>query len=220
MKTNNTLLLTTGIFGALGGLIMFAGDMLYYYHPESIDLKLNMGHATDLRIMLSGLTALFGTWFYLLGLIQVYLAFKPASSLARNSILISFGAILTAYGIIHGAYVAIAVASKLAVQNQMDISAATDLAVKTNQLLRLFVYPAFAVFSIVFITQVWKKKTLYPRLIILFFPLIPFLFRGLIKKVLSGGLFIIFDGGFFNLILVVFFIASTVLLWKAKSNHD
>jgi len=56
-----------GIAGIMGGLVLFAGDMLFYYDGESINLKLNMGH-TDFRIIASGATALFGTWLYLLGL--------------------------------------------------------------------------------------------------------------------------------------------------------
>jgi hypothetical protein len=218
MKTNRLWIRAAGIAGVLGGLMLFAGDMLFYYHADSTNLKLNMGNVSELRIMLSGLTALFASWFYMLGLVQVYYAFKPSGAKARNAVLLSFGAILIAYGVIHGAYVAIAVASKLAVQHQLEIDTATRLAVKTNQLLRLFVYPAFAVLSIVFIMQVWKKKTLYPRWIILFFPLVPFVFRGLLKKALSGSALVIFDGGFLNLILVIFFLASTVALWNIDDN--
>jgi len=218
MKTNRLWIRAAGIAGVLGGLMLFTGDMLFYYHADSTNLKLNMGNVSELRIMLSGLTALFASWFYMLGLVQVYYAFKPAGAKARNAVLLSFGAILIAYGVIHGAYVAIAVTSKLAVQHQLDIDTATRLAVKTNLLLRLFVYPAFAVLSIVFIMQVWKKKTLYPRWIILFFPLVPFVFRGLLKKALSGSALVIFDGGFLNLILVIFFLASTVALWNINDN--
>ena len=209
-----------GIAGILGGLVLFAGDMLFYYDPININLKQNMGNASDFRIMASGLTALIASWLYLLGLGQVYYAFKPAKALARNTVAISFAAILISYGVIHGAYVAIAATAKLAVQNNLDIETATTLASEANNLLRLLIYPIFGLFSIVFIAQVWKKKTLYPRWIIPFFPLIPFLLQGILATVLTGSLRIIILGGFLNLILVLFFTASTIALWNTKSENE
>jgi hypothetical protein len=209
-----------GIAGILGGLVLFAGDMLFYYDPININLKQNMGNASDFRIMASGLTALIASWLYLLGLGHVYYAFKPAKALARNTVAISFAAILISYGVIHGAYVAIAATAKLAVQNNLDIETATTLASEANNLLRLLIYPIFGLFSIVFIAHVWKKKTLYPRWIIPFFPLIPFLLQGILATVLTGSLRIIILGGFLNLILVLFFTASTIALWNTKSENE
>jgi len=49
-----------------------------------------------------------------------------------------------------------------------------------------------------------------------FFPLIPFLMQGFICKIVSGNIQIIICGGYFNLILAVFFTASTIALWNIK----
>ncbi|NPA68814.1 MAG: hypothetical protein GXO50_09425 [Chlorobi bacterium] len=220
MNLNKFWLRVAGISGISGALILFAGDMLFYYGPSSIDLRANMGHVSDLRIKLSGVAALFASWFYLFGLIQVYYAFKTSSAKARNIVIICFAAILTAYGVIHGAYVAIAVSSKLSVQHNIDIDTATALSLEVNNLMRLFIYPIFAVLSFVFIKEVWKGNTLYPRKIIFFFPLIPFLFHEPLKRILSGGARIIIAGGFFNLILLIFFVASTVILWNNNPNSE
>lgn len=214
MKINQTWLRIMGLSGILGGLMLFTGDMLFYYDSLSNNLKMNMGNVSDLRIIVSGVSALVSTWLYMLGLGQVYYAFKPSTALIRNIVLACFASILIAYGVVHGAYVAIATTAKLSVQYQLNIETATALASKTNQILRLLVYPFFAVLSYVFISQVWKRKTLYPRWIILFFPLIPFLFQGLLASILSGGLWVVIVGGYLNLILVVFFTASTIALWK------
>jgi hypothetical protein len=219
MEINKFWLRTLGILGILGGIVLLSGDLLFYFDPVNTDLKANMGSATDIRIIMSAITALFATWFYVLGVGQVYYAFKPSSTIVRNTVVITFAAILIAYGVIHGAYVAIATTAKLSVQNDIDMETATALASKTNNILRLFVYPFFAVLTVVFITQVWKKKTLYPRWIIAFFPIIPFLFRGLFNKFLTGGTWIIFVGGFFNLILILFFIASTIALWNTNNKN-
>ncbi len=209
-----------GLTGILGGLLLFSGDMLFYYDSASTNLKLNMGNISDFRIIANGILALLATWFYLFGLGQVYYAFMPSTKTVRNIVVVSFACILISYGIIHSAYIAIATTAKLAVQNQLDIETATALASNTNNTLRLLVYPIFALLSFVFIWQVWKKKTLYPRWIILFFPLVPFLFQGLVSKVLSGSIWIVIVGGYLNLIIVVFFLASTIALWNTRTERE
>lgn len=218
MKSDRSWLRITGLAGMAGGLVLFAGDMLFYYSATGTDLKLNMGNVSDERIVASGVAALVATWLYVLGAGQVLIAFKTTTVLARNTVVTCFVAIFIAFGIVHGAYVAIAATAKVATQYQLDVEQATALAVQANNTLRLFIYPIFALLSYVFITRVWQRKTLYPRWIILFFPLIPFLFQGLISRLLSGGAWIVIVGGFFNLILVVFFAASTIALWSSGTD--
>lgn len=216
---NQFWLRTFGLIGVLGGLTLFAGDMLFYYHPDSTNLLENMAVASDERIIVSGLTALLAVWFYLLGLLQVSQAFKPASKLARNLVLASLAAIFVTYGVVHGAYVAIAATAKIALENGLDIKEATHLASRANNALRLMAYPIFGFVSILFIYQVWKRKTHYPRWIILFFPLLPFFLQGLLAKLLSGKAWVIVMGGYLNLLLVVFFLASTIALWNVRAER-
>jgi hypothetical protein len=146
----------------------------------------------------------------------VYLAFRPAPALSRTVATVTFAAILSAYGVIHGEYMAIAGTAQVAAHHGLDLQAASTLARSSNDLLRLLVYPVFAILSFVFIYEVWKKRTLYPRWIIFFFPLIPFAFRGVLDKMLTGTVHTVIMGGFLNLLLVVFFTASTVALWKKQ----
>jgi hypothetical protein len=218
MENSKILLRLLGISGVLGGMLLFVGDMLFYYNGSSADLKLNMANSSDIRIEISGILALFSTWFYLLGALSVYYAFVPVVKWVRKVMMASFVGILVSYGIIHGAYVAIATTAKVALQNNLDIEMATTLASGTNALMRLFIYPIFVVFSIVFIWQVFNKKTLYPRWMLIFFPLTLFIFKGLLKNNLSGGIGVVINGGFFNLILVIFFLTSTIALWNNKIN--
>lgn len=208
-----------GILGILGGLVLFVGDMLFYYDGNSTNLNLNMANSSNFNIKVSGITALLGTWLYMLGLVHVFYAFKPSSIITRNVVTVSFGAILISYGVIHGAYVAIAATAKLALEHNLDMELTTALATNANQTLRLLVYPVFALLSFVFITQVWKKKTHYPRWILFFFPLLPFLFQGMVSKILSGSLWVIISGGYLNLLLVLFFSASTVALWNTNPSN-
>ncbi len=214
MDNSKLIIRLSGIAGILGGVLLFAGDMFYYYNGTSVDLKFNMANSSDFRIEINGIIALFSTWLYLLGVISIYYAFAPASKKLRNIVLISFTGILTSYGIIHGAYIAIATTAKLALHNHLDIVDSSALAVGANDMMRLIIYPIFATFSFVFIWQVWKMKTLYPRWILIFFPLTTFVFQGFLKQALSGGTWVIVNGGFLNIILIIFFTASTIALWN------
>ena len=217
MIINNFWTRVLGIFGILGGITLLTGDMLFYYDPTNTNLFENMGNASDSRIIYSTVTALLASWFYILGVIHVYQAFKPTKPLIKNTVLICFAAITISYGVVHGAFVAIATSSKLAIQNNLDLNESILLASEANNVLRLLVYPIFGLLSVLFIYQVWKKNTLYPRWIILFFPLIPFLIQDFICKNLSGNIWIIVCGGYLNHILIIFFIASTIALWNKKT---
>lgn len=217
MKINQFWLRCTGLIGAFGGLILFVGDMLLYYDESSVFLMQNMGNASDFRITASAVSALFATWFYIIGLAQVYYAFKTVNPILRNAVIILFGAVLITFGIVHGEYIAIATSAKLSIQHNINIEIATSLASKINQTLRLFVYPFVAVLSFIFFSAVLKRKTLYPRWIVFFFPLIPFLIQNYVTKYLPNNLWIIIDGGYLNLILIVFFLASTISLWNTKT---
>ena len=217
MIINNFWTRVLGIFGILGGITLLTGDMLFYYDPTNTNLFENMGNASDSRIIYSTVTALLASWFYILGVIHVYQAFKPTKPLIKNTVLICFAAITISYGVVHGAFVAIATSSKLAIENNLNLNQAISLASEANNILRLIVYPIFGLLSILFITQVWKRKTLYPKWIILFFPLIPFLIQDFICNNLSGNIWIIVCGGYLNHILIIFFTASTIALWNKKN---
>lgn len=208
-----------GLLGILGGLLLFAGDMLFYYDASSTNYLLTMGNASDTRIIWSGITALLAAWFYVIGVGQVYVAFQAVKPLVRNVVVFCFTSIMISYGIVHAAFVAIATTAKLAVVNNLDIETSTALASQVNQALRNLVYPIFAILSILFIYQVWKKKTLYPRWMILFFPAIPFVLQGLLEPILTGKWRVIFLGGFLNLIMIIFFTASTIALWNRGNKN-
>ncbi len=203
-----------GIAGMLGGIILFIGDMLFYYSPNSTDFLQNMAVTSDARIIASGVCALLTSWLYLLGAGQVYYAFKIDQSKAKYIVFFSFASIGIAYGIVHAAYLAIAISAKLALANQLDMLSSVELARNANNMLRNIIYPIFALLSVVFITQVWRKKTRYPKWMVFAFPLLPFLLEGLIINNLSGSLKIIISGGYLNIIFFIFFLASSISLWK------
>ena len=214
--SSGTLQRLSGIAGILGGLTLFAGDMLFYFSTQSDNVTLNMAHSSDWRITASAFTALIATWLYLLGLYSVYYAFRPATAKARWTVVLTFGALLVNFGIVHAQYVAIATSAKLALQNGLDIMQSAAFARHINDLLRLPGYLFFAVLSVVFLVNVWKGKTLYKKIMVLFFPLIPYIFLFVLKPALHGTAYVVVIGGYLNLLLVIFFTASTVMLWNKE----
>jgi len=201
-----------GVCGILGSLVLFTGDMLYYYRGDETDLLANMSAVTDERIIISGVLALIAAWLYVAGSGQVFYAFQPEKASMRWLVFASFVMIMVAYGIIHGAYVAIATSAPIAGEMGLPPGDLTELAVAVNQALRYLVYLPFAVFTIGFTISVWRKRTYYPRWMLIFSPIVPFLLKGVIVGSLEGKMKVIIGDGYLNLILLLFFTSSTIAL--------
>ncbi len=222
MNSNNIISKKTaivlGILGILGSLVLFAGDMLFYYNGSQTDIIANMANSSNERIILSGVCALIAGWLYTFASGQVYYAFQPAKKWMRLTVFTSFLMIMISYAVVHGAYVAIATSAKSALEIGMPPDSFTALAISANNFLRYITYFPFGVFTLLFIPIVWMKKTYYPRWIILFSPIILFLLNSVIIGNLKGGIKIIIGGGYLNLILLVFFTTSTLALWLKQED--
>ena len=201
-----------GLSGILGSVILFIGDMLLYYNGSNTSLVANMAKVSNERIVISGLCALLSAWLYTFASGQLYYAFQPAKKMMQLTAVFSFMAIMIAYGVVHAAYIAIATSAKNAAQQGLALESFTDLAFAANNALRLMAYIPFAIFTLVFIYAVWNKSTHYPRWMLLFCPIIPFLLNDFIISDLDGKIYTIIAGGYLNLILLLFFSASTIAL--------
>jgi len=207
-----------GISGILGSLVLFAGDMLFYYNGQQTDFIFNMAVASDQRIIASGLCALIAAWLYTLGAGQVYYAFQPSKRWVRLSLFFSFAAIMITYGVVHGAYVAIATSAKNAVELGMAANSMTDLAVTANNALRYVAYLPFGIYTLISVPAIWTRASHYPRWIIFFSPAIIFLFQEPITSSLHGEWKSIIGGGYLNLLLLIFFTSSTIALARKKAD--
>jgi len=196
--------------------MLFLGDMLFYYQPDSTDFVANMAAATPERIVASGVCALLAAWLYTLGAGQIYLALTLAPAWLRWLVFGSFAAIMIAYGVIHAAYVAIVVTAKNAAALGLDPATQVVLAWQTNKFMRSLTMVQFAVFTISFIWAVLAGKTLYPRWILFFSPIILYFLKGPIVSRLEGAALVVIGGGYLNLLLLIFFVASTVALLSKR----
>ena len=199
-----------------GALVLFAGDMLFYYQPGSADFVANMAAAAPERIAASGICALLAAWLYALGAGQVYLALTPAPAWLRWLVYGSFATIMIAYGVIHAAYVAIVVAARNAAALGLDPTGQMALAWRINELMRSATMIPFAVFTVSFTWAVLVGKTFYPRWILFFSPVILYFLKGPIVSRLEGAALVVVGGGYLNLLLLVFFAVSTAALLSKR----
>jgi hypothetical protein len=219
MNTNSGELITSrtaiglGFLGISGSLVLLTGDMLFYYNGAQTDLLANMAISSSARIILSGVCALVAAWLYTLASGQVYYAFQPAKRWLRLAVFLSFAAIMISYGVVHGAYIAIATSAKNAADLGLPPDSLSGLAIAANDALRYMTYLPFGIFTVLFIPAVWKRNTHYPRWILLFSPILLFLLNGVIVGRLDGKMKVVISGGYLNLLLLVFFATSTFALW-------
>ena len=127
---------------------------------------------------------------------------------------------MISFGLVHAAYIAIATSAKNAVELGVTPNSLTELAVSANNALRFLAYIPFGIFSILFATTVWAKKTYYPRWLILFSPITPFLLADIIVSNIEGEIKAVVGGGYLNLILLFFCCCSTFALWLNKVKTD
>ncbi len=223
MKTNTAAMLSKqtaiycGLAGIIASVLLFIGDMLFYLNGDQTNLIVNMANVSADRIINSGICALLSAWLYTIASGQIYYAFQPATRRMQLTIFFSFLAIMIAFGVVHAAYIAIATSAKNAAAVGMPAGALTELAIAANNTLRTVSYLPFAIFTAAFIYAVWQKHSHYPRWMLLFCPIIPFLLNDFIVSFLDGQIYTIIAGGYLNLILLLFFTTSTIALITHKS---
>ncbi len=201
-----------GLSGIAGSLVLFTGDMLFYYDGAGTDLLVTMAGVSRQRIVLSAVCALIAAWLYTAASGQIFFAFQPARTWCRRGAFLSFAAIMIAYGVVHGAFVAIAVSAGNAATAGLPPDALIGTAAAVDGALRSVAYAPFIVFTLLFLYCVPTGRTRYPRWFVLFCPVIPFLLGDFVTGSLEGRWRTIVAGGYLNLILLVFFTASTLTL--------
>jgi hypothetical protein len=205
-----------GLSGILGAIVLFAGDMLYYFKPNvGLSSITTMGSVPEWRLLAGGATSLIAAWLYTMGAGQIYFALKPAGKKISLAAFISFAAVMIAYGIAHASFFSIGSSAKNALFTGAKMELMTKLPSQYFSLIVKITYVPVVIVTVLFVYSVIFRKTLYSWWIIPFFPVFPYLFEGIIRKHLSGTLQVIIAGGYKNLIMLVFFLISTIVLWNS-----
>lgn len=204
----------SGIAGVLGALVTGIGDLFYNYIPGSTQsLYEKMSSLPQKRLVTAGVLGLIGSWFYLFGSLHIFYAFLLVGENYALATAIAFALVAIAYGVAHSSYYAIASTTKVARENQLDIEAAGKIGEALFSKLVLITYFPVVVVSLLMIHGVLSGRSMYPVWMVVFLPIIPYLLRVPLLKILRGRVHELVRDSYDNFVLLVYFLISTILLW-------
>jgi hypothetical protein len=209
-----TIIRLCGIAGILGALATGLGDLLYNHIPGSKQMLYEkMSTFPQKRLVTAGILGLIGSWLYLFSVFHLYYVFLSVGNLFALAVSISFALVAIAYGVAHASYYAIGSAANIARDNQLDIESAGKLGEALFSKIVLVTYIPVLVVSLLMLYGVISGRSAYPRWMALFLPIVLYLLRIPILKILRGRLHELIRDSYDNFILLVFFIISTVVVW-------
>ena len=204
-----------GISGIIGAILFVWGDLSYNHIPGSKDSPAQRMSALSEKILLrGGMLGLFGCWFYCLAALHIYLAFLPAGETFALILALTFGATMICYGIGHTAYFSIAAGAQTAVKLGSDAETGGKLGNAFFKRVTTITYFPVAVFSVMMIFAILTRRSLYPIWMVAFIPAVLYLIKTVVLRYLPGKLKEIIIDSYENLILLVFFVLSTLVLWN------
>ncbi len=224
------LLRLTGLIGVLAALMGFIADWLLYggfYGGAEffiISRKI-MSAISNTRLMAGGLLGPIEAAFYIIGFGHIYLALRPGG---KTLAAITFGglswSVIVGAGAYHSAFVFKGLL--LRTQNAMAdprpdwFQALLNDAAQYMHLLYnvMFILGLAATFTFLFL--ILFRKTLYPKWMVLFVPTLWILVLPQIAENIPapvGGMLL---GGSMNLSFLIYFVISTILLWRKELNNN
>jgi len=204
-----------GLSGILGAVLFIIGDLLYNHIPGSKQSPAEkMSTRPDARLLNAGTLGLIGCWFYTLAAGIFYFAFQPLGSTFAWIVFLSFGAVMICYGVSHTAYFAIASGAKVAVQLGSDAETGGKLGSAFFQRLVYITYIPVLISSLMMIYGILSGRSLYPRWMVLFLPVVIYLLKTPVVKFLRGRARELVNDSYDNISLWIFYVISTIVLWK------
>jgi hypothetical protein len=203
-----------GISGILGSILFILGDLLYNHVPGSKDSPaVKMSGMPDNRLLIAGVLGLVGCWFYTLASLQFLQVFQPAGEFYALIVTLAFAGVMICYGISHTAYFSIGAGAKTAVQLGSDAESGARLGSAFFQRLVSITYIPVAISSLLMLYAILAGKSLYPRWMVIFLPIFIYLLKAPVMRILKGRLKEIINDSYDNIVLFIFYILSTVVLW-------
>jgi len=204
-----------GLSGILGSMLFMCGDLFYNHIPGSKDSPaVKMSKLPETRLLNAGSLGLVGCWFYTLAAMHIYLAFRPAGETFAFIISLAFGAVMICYGVSHAGYFAIAAGAQVAAKTGSDIEKGSKLGNVFFQRLVTITYIPVAISSLMMLYGIVTGRSLYPRWMIVFLPVILHFIKTPVIRILRGYPGELVNDSYDNFILFIFFLISTVVLWN------
>ncbi len=204
-----------GLAGIIGALCFICGDLLYNHVPgSSASPAVKMGSLPLLRLLNAGVLGLIGCWLYALAAWHLYLAFRPAGEVFAVVLFLAFGAVMICYGISHTAYFSIAAGAQVAAAAGVDSETGGSLGNAFFQRMVTITYIPVAISSLMMLYGMVSGRSLYPRWMVVFLPVILYLLKALVVRILKGRLRELVNDAYDNVVLLVFYLVSTLVLWN------
>jgi hypothetical protein len=204
-----------GISGIIGSILFICGDLLYNHLPgSSASPTIKMSTLSESRLLNAGTLGLVGCWFYTLAALHVYIAFRPAGELFASILFLAFAAIMISFGIAHTAYFSIAAGARTAAALAADREAGGKLGNVFFQRLTYITYVPTAIASLMMVVGILMGRSLYPRWMVIFLPIVIYLLKIPLTRILKGRVKELVNDSYDNLVLFIFYVLSTIVLWN------
>jgi hypothetical protein len=204
-----------GLSGILGSILFILGDLSYNHIPGSREIPaVKMSQLPAARLVNAGTLGMVGCWLYVLASLHLFLAFQPAGATFAFSLCLAFAAAMICYGIGHTAYFAIAAGARVAAQLGSEAEAGGKLGQLLFQRVTTITYIPVAIFSGMMLYGILTGRSLYPRWMVIFIPIIIYLLKAPVVWLLRGRLKELVNDSYDNIVLLVFFVLSTAVLWN------
>ena len=204
-----------GISGIIGSILFIFGDLLYNHVPGSKNSPtVKMSKMPESRLLNAGTLGLVGCWLYALASLHLYIAFRPVGDVFAFIFLLAFAATMIGYGISHTAYFAIAAGAQVATKLGSDAESGGKLGNAFFKRLVYITYIPVAISSLMMVYGIVSERSMYPRWMVLFLPIIIYLLRTPVTRILKGHLQEIINDSYDNIVLFVFYVLSTIILWN------
>jgi hypothetical protein len=204
-----------GLAGVLGAILFICGDLLYNHIPgSSLSPTEKMGRMTESRLLNAGTLGLIGCWFYTLASMHLYLAFLPVGKVFAFILLLAFGMVMICYGISHTAYFSIAAGAQAALKAGAKAETGGRLGNAFFTRLVSITYVPVAIVSGMMAYGILSTRSLYSWWMVFFLPVVLYLLKAPIVRILKGHLREVVNDSYDNVVLFVFFLLSTIILWN------
>jgi hypothetical protein len=204
-----------GISGIIGSIFFISGDLLYnHVRGSKSSPTVKMSTMPESRLLNAGTLGLIGCWFYTLASLHLYIAFLPAGNIFAFILLLAFAATMICYGISHTAYFAIATGAQVAAELGSDVESGGKLGNALFQRLVFITYIPVGISSLMMIYGIVAGWSMYPRWMVVFLPIVIYLLKTPVTRTMKGHLQEIINDSYDNLVLFIFFVLSTIVLWN------
>jgi len=205
----------SGISGILGSILFIIGDLLYNHIPGSSKSPVEkMSNMAESRLLNAGTLGLFGCWLYTMGSAQIYIAFQPGGTTFALVAFLAFAAVMICYGITHTAYFSIGSGAHVAVQLGSGAESGGRLGNAFFQRLVNITYIPVAIASAMMLYGIVTGRSLYPRWMVVFLPVVIYLLKTPVVRIFRGRLREIINDSYDNIVLFFFYVLSTIVLWN------